>query len=308
MADDLNAMAVFIAVAEARGFRAAGDRLGVTASAVSQTLHKLEVRLGVVLVVRTTRSVRLTAAGEQLYAAVAPALADVRAAVAALNELSPEPRGTLRIVVSTGAEPYLRDDVLATFLAAHPDVRLDLTVSNEPTDIVAAGYDAGIRLGEAVQKDMVAVPISGDVRLVVVGAPSYLARYPAPQHPRDLVAHACLNWHAAPEAAPYRWEFTEDGRDFSVSVPIRLLSNDPARLRRFALAGTGVAMLFEDAVREDVARGDLVVVLAGFSVPFPGFFLSYPPQHASPALRALVEHLRHGAVPAPAGKSARRGR
>ncbi|HEY0778759.1 MAG TPA: LysR family transcriptional regulator, partial [Gemmatirosa sp.] len=289
MPEDLNAMSVFVAVAEANGFRAAGLRLGVTASAVSQTLRKLEERLGVVLVQRTSRSVHLTEAGEQLFAAVRPALEEVRAAVAAVGERSNTPRGTLRLVVSTGTEPFLRDHVLAEFLAAYPEIRLDLDVTNGIRDIVAAGYDAGIRLGEVIDRDMIAVPLSGDVRLVVVGAPTYFARHGKPTHPRDLVAHACVNWHPTPDAPAYHWEFTEPasdgeprgagarrdappgGRDFAVSVPTRVLTTDPALVVRLTRAGVGLAMLYEDQVRDDVAAGTLVPVLEAFSAPFPGF-------------------------------------
>lgn len=294
MPDDLNAMAVFVAVADAKGFRAAGDRLGVSASAVSQSLRKLEEQLGVVLVQRTTRSVHLTEAGSQLYASVRPALEEVRAATAALGELSREPRGTLRLLVSSGAELYLRDEMLAEFLAAHPRIRLDIAVSNEIGDIVANGYDAGIQLGEVIDGDMIAVPVSGDLRLVVVGAPSYFVRHRKPKHPRDLVDHECVNWHATHDAPPYRWEFTEKGRDFSVSVPTRVLTSDPALLSRLACAGVGLAMLYEGQVRAEIARGALVPVLEEFSTPFPGFYLYYPQRRlASPALRALVEHLRN---------------
>src|ERR687883_853245 len=232
MPEDLNAMAVFAAVAEAKGFRAAGERLGVSASAVSQALRKLEERLGVLLVQRTTRRVHLTEAGERLYASVRPALEEVRAAVAAVGELSREPRGTLRLLVASGAEHFLRDQVLAGFLAAHPHIRLELAVSNETTDIVANGYDAGVQLGEVIDRDMVAVPVSGDLRLTVVGAPAYFARHPRPKHPRDLVEHECLNWHPTPEAPPYRWEFTEPGpdgsphgrRELAVAAPGRVLT------------------------------------------------------------------------------------
>ncbi len=224
MPEDLNAMSVFVAVADAKGFRAAGDRLGVSASAVSQALRKLEEQLGVVLVQRTTRSVRLTESGERLYASVRPALEEVRAAVAAVGELSREPRGTLRLLVATGAEHFLRDRVLADFLSAHPHIRLDLAVSNETTDIVANGYDAGVQLGEVIDRDMIAVPVSGDLRLAVVGAPAYFAKHPKPTHPRDLVEHQCINWHPTAEAPPYRWEFTENGRDFAVDVRARVLT------------------------------------------------------------------------------------
>jgi len=296
MADDLNSISVFIAVAEAKGFRAAGERLGVSASAVSQTLRKLEERLGVMLVQRTTRSVHLTEAGERLYASVKPALEDVRAAVAAVGELSAEPRGTLRLLVASGAEVFLRDAVLAGFLAAHPHVRLDIAVSNEITDIVARGYDAGIQLGEVIDTDMIAVPLSGDLRLAVVGAPSYFARHPKPRHPRDLVQHECINWHPTPDSPPYRWEFTEDGRDFSVAVPTRVLTTDPGLVVRLARAGAGLTIVYEEQVREELSRGELVPVLEKFSTPFPGFYLYYPyypkRRHASRVLGALVEYLQ----------------
>jgi DNA-binding transcriptional LysR family regulator len=293
MTEDLNAMAVFATVAEAKGFRAAGERLGVSASAVSQALRRLEERLGVVLVQRTTRSVHLTAAGERLYASVRPALEEVRGAIAAVAKLGDAPRGTLRLHVSTAADPLLSGPVLADFLAAHPHLDLDVSVSDAPIDIVAAGYDAGIQLGEVIDRDMIAVPVTGDIRLAVVGAPSYFARHPKPEHPRDLVHHDCVNWHASPEAPPYRWEFTEDGRDFAVAVRARVLTTDPALLHRLARAGVGLTMMYEGQVRAAIERGELVPVLEEFSTPFPGFYLYYPQrQHASPALRALVEYLK----------------
>jgi DNA-binding transcriptional LysR family regulator len=245
MTDDLNGMAVFVAVADAKGFRAAGERLGVTASAVSQALRKLEERVGVALVQRTTRSVRLTEAGHRLYAAVRPALDEVRTAVAALGEMSEEPRGTLRLHVSTAADAVLAGPFLAGFLAEHPQVMLDVAVSDATLDIVAEGYDAGIQLGEVIDRDMIAVPLSGDIRLVVVGAPAYFARRGSPTHPRDLVEHDCINWHATPHDPPYRWEFTEGGRDFSVAVRTRVLTTDPALLARLARAGAGP----DDALR-----------------------------------------------------------
>ena len=292
MADDLDGMSVFVAVAEAKGFRAAGDRLGVSGSAVSQTLRKLEERLGVALVQRTTRSVRLTEAGERLYAAARPALDELRAAVSAVGELSDEARGIVRLHVSGAAESFLRGPLLAGFLAAHGRIGLDLFVSDEPVDIVAAGYDAGIRLGEVIDRDMIAVPVSGDIRLVVVGAPSYFARRAKPNHPRDLVEHDCINWHPTAEAPPYRWEFTENGRDFSVDVRARVLTNDPALNIRLAREGAGLT-LADDRVRDDVAAGALLPVLEDFSTPFPGFYLYYAQRrHVSPALRALIEHVR----------------
>jgi DNA-binding transcriptional LysR family regulator len=185
MSDELDGIEMFVAVAEAKGFRAAGERLGVSGSAVSQALRRLEERLGVALARRTTRSVHLTDAGERLFAAARPALGDLRTAVAALGELGDEPRGTLRLHVSGAAESFLSGPLLADFLEEYKHVQLDLFVSDEPVDIVAAGYDAGIRLGEVIDRDMIAVPVSGDLRLVVVGAPSYFARHRKPKHPRD---------------------------------------------------------------------------------------------------------------------------
>jgi DNA-binding transcriptional LysR family regulator len=305
MADDLDAIAVFVAVADAKGFRAAGDRLGVSASAVSQSLRKLEDRLGVVLVQRTTRSVRLTAAGEQLHASVRPALEEVRSAIAAVGELSREPRGNVRLVVASGAEHFLGDEMLARFLAEHPRISLDLAVSNEVGDIVASGYDAGIQLGEVIDRDMVAVPVSGDLKLLVVGAPAYFTRHRKPRHPRDLVEHECVNWHRTPDAPAYRWEFTEHGRDFAVAVPTRVLTTDPVLLVRLARAGVGLAMVYEDQVRGEIARRELVPVLEDFSTPFPGFYLYYPERrHASPALRAFIDYLRE----ARGGARRKRGR
>lgn len=292
MADDLDGMAVFVAVAESKGFRAAGERLGVSGSAVSQSLRRLEERLGVTLARRTTRSVHLTEAGERLYAAARPALDELRAAVTAVGELGSAPRGTLRLHVAGAAESFLSGALLAGFITAHPHIRLDLLVSNEPVDVVAEGYDAGIRLGEVIDRDMIAVPVSGDLRLIVVGAPSYFARRKKPKHPRELVEHECINWHPTASAPPYRWEFTEKGRDFSVDVRARVLTNDPALNVRLARAGAGLTLGDEGRIREGVASDELVPVLEEFSTPFPGFYLYYPQRrHASPALRALVEFL-----------------
>lgn len=293
MADDLNALAVFAAVAESGGFRAAGERLGVSASAVSQTLRKLEAQLGIVLMRRTTRSVHLTEAGERLYSSVRPALEEVRAAVAAVGELSQEARGTLRLLIGSTSDPVLARLPLADFLRANPHVKLDLVVRDGAVDIVAAGFDAGIQLGEVIDRDMVAVPVTGDIRMTVVGSPSYFARHPKPRHPRDLVEHECLNWHAVAEAPPYRWEFSDQGREFSVAVPGRVLSTDGTVNIRLAREGLGLAIVYEDQVRDEVARGELVPVLEAYCDPFPGYHLYYPHRrHASPALRALIDFIR----------------
>ena len=292
MDDELDGIPTFVAVAEARGFRAAGLRLGVSGSAVSQTIRRLEERLGVVLVRRTTRSVRLTEAGERLYASVAPALAEVRVAVLAVGELAERPRGMVRLSVSGSAESFLRGPTLESFAAAYPEVRLDIIVGSDPTDIVAGGFDAGIRLGEMIDQDMTAVPASGLQRLVVVGSPAYLAAHGAPAHPRELGAHACISWHAHAGAVPYRWEFTENGHDFAVAFDARIVTNDIPLMVRLARAGVGLTMLMEEVARPLIERGELVPVLEEFSTPFPGFYLYYPHRrHTSPALRALIDHV-----------------
>ena len=293
MADELDGMATFVAVAEAKGFRAAGERLGVSHSAVSQALRRLEERLDVPLVRRTTRSVHLTEAGERLYASVRPALDEVRAAVAAVGELGDQPRGMLRVHTASAAETLIGESFVAGFLAEHPHVQLDLVLSDAPVDIVAEGFDAGIQLGEVIDKDMIAVPVTGDLRLAVVGAPSYFARRNAPTHPRELIEHDCLNWHPTADAPPYRWEFTENGRDFSVAVPARVLSTDAAINRRLAIAGLGITLAYEGHVRGALAEGQLVSVLEEFCAAFPGYYLYYPQRRqASRALRALIEHVR----------------
>jgi DNA-binding transcriptional LysR family regulator len=292
MANELDGMVTFVAVAEAKGFRAAGDRLGLSHSAVSQAVRRLEGRLGVTLVRRTTRSVHLTVAGERLYAALRPALDEVRAAVADVGEMEKAPRGTLRLHSSGAAETMFGESLLSGFLTAYPHIQLDLVVSDAPVDIVAEGYDAGIQLGEVIDQDMIAVPVTGDLRLVVVGSPSYFARRGVPRHPRDLTRHECLNWHPTAEAAPYRWEFTENGRDFSVTVPARVLSTDAVLNRRLVTAGIGITMAYQAHVRDALARGDLVAVLERFCLPFPGHYLYYPRhRHASRILRALIDHI-----------------
>jgi len=293
MADEFDGMAVFMAVADAGGFRAAGERLGLSHSAVSQTLRRLEERLGVALVQRTTRSVRLTEAGERLYAAVRPAFDEVRVAVAGVGELADVARGTLRLHTSTVAQTAFMGAVLTEFMTGYPQVRLDLVVSDAPVDIVAEGYDAAIQLGEVIDQDMIALPLTGELRMAVVAAPAYLKRRGVPAHPRELAQHDCLNWHPTAGSAPYRWEFTEKGRGYAVSVPARVLSTDAALNRRLAMAGLGITMSFESHVREAIERGELVSILEEFCAPFPGYYLYYPQRRqASRVLCAFIDHVR----------------
>ncbi|BBK35292.1 LysR family transcriptional regulator [Allostella sp. ATCC 35155] len=290
---ELNGIATFVAVAETLSFRAAAQRTGTSRSAVSQALRRLEDRMGVALVLRTTRSVRLTEAGERLYTIVGPAMAEVAAALDAAGELRAQPSGTVRLAVSSIAENFLSGSALAGFLAACPEVRLDVTVTDEEFDIVAEGFDAGVRLGEVIEQDMIAVPVSGEQRQLVVGAPAYFARRGVPQHPRDLPAHTCIGWRRSPRIAPYRWEFTEAGRDFDVAVSPRMTTNDMGLMLRMACAGVGLTCGMEETFRPHLARGDLIAVLEPFCPPFAGFYLFFPGRRNLPLkLRALVDHLR----------------
>uniref|UniRef100_UPI0035CA36A6 LysR family transcriptional regulator n=1 Tax=uncultured Enterovirga sp. TaxID=2026352 RepID=UPI0035CA36A6 len=285
----------FLAVAETRSFRAASERLGVTRSAVSQAFQRLEDRLGVALAQRTTRSVHLTEAGERLWESIRPAFEEMGAALQATQELRGRPAGRLRLCVSSIAESFLKGPVLAGFLAAHPAVSLDITITDAEFDITREGYDAGVRLGEVIEQDMIAVPVSGEQRQFTVASPDYVARNGVPDHPRDLVNHLCIGWRPDVHVAPYRWEYTENGRDFDVAVEPRVTTNDMNVMVRLACAGAGLTFGMEETFRLYLERGELVSVLESFSPPFPGFFLFFPRRQHQPAkLRALIDHLRSG--------------
>ncbi|WP_313147921.1 LysR family transcriptional regulator [Stenotrophomonas sp.] len=292
MSVDLNALAVFQRVAECRSFTGAADQLGVTRSAVSQTISKLEQALGIALVLRTTRSVNLTDAGQALLASVRPALAELDTALEATQRRQAAVSGQLRLAVSSIAEAFLAGPLLASFAAKHPALQLDITVSDEEFDIVGAGFDAGVRLGEVIAQDMVAVPVSARQRQLVVCAPSYRGQHTLPTHPRDLAGHRCIGWRSAPGKAPYRWEFEERGREFSVDVQPEITSNDMGVMVRLALAGAGIAIGMEETWRPWLQRGELVSLLEPYCPRFAGFFLYYPSRRqAEPKLRALVEHV-----------------
>ena len=293
MSPDLNALLVFQRVADAHGFSAAAAQLGVTRSAISQTIRKLEQQLGVALVQRTTRSVNLTDAGHALRAAIGPPLAELDAAVDATVRHRDAVSGQLRLAVSSIAETFLAGPLLAGFAARHPSLQLDVTVTDDAFDIVSAGFDAGVRLGEVIHQDMVAVPVSARQRQVVVCAPGYLENHAAPTHPRELPAHRCIGWRSAPGVAPYRWEFEENGREFSVDVVPEITSNDMGTMVRLALAGAGLAFGMEDTFRTLLRSGALVTVLEPFCPDFAGFFLYYAGRRqAEPKLRALVAYVR----------------
>lgn len=304
MEPDLNALAVFALVAEERNFRAAADRMGVTRSAVSQTIRRLEETLGIALVQRTTRSVSLTEAGERLHSGVAPAIADMRAAIETTGDLRGRPRGQLRLAVSSIAERFLSGPFLAAFAEAHPEIRIDINVTDEEFDIVAEGYDAGVRLGEVIEQDMVAVPVAGDERQLAVCAPAYRDRFGAPSHPSELAAHRCIGWRPAPKVPPYRWEFAEEGKEFGVAVAPEITTNDMALMIKLAVAGAGITFGMEESFRPWIERGELVSVLEDFCPHFAGFYLYYPSRrNVAPKLRALVDHLRRIDQRSPRGRS-----
>jgi DNA-binding transcriptional LysR family regulator len=293
MQPDLNSLAVFALVAEERNFRAAADRMGVTRSAVSQTIRRLEEMLGTALVRRTTRSVSLTEAGERLYAEVAPAIADMRVAIETAGSRGGKPRGQLRLAVSSIAEQFLSGPLLAAFSAANPEVQIDIVVTDEEFDIVAESYDAGVRLGEVIEQDMIAVPVSGDQRQLAVCATAYLERFGAPSHPRELAAHCCIGWRRAPRVMPYRWEFAEGGKEFSVAVEPEITTNDMALMIKLAVAGAGITFGMEESFRPWIERGELVVVLEDYCPRFAGFYLYYPSRrNMAPKLRAFVDHVQ----------------
>ena len=293
MEPDLNALAVFALVAEERSFRAAADRLGVTRSAVSQTIQRLEEGLGIALVQRTTRSVSLTEAGERLNAEVVPAIADMRAALDGALALRGQPRGLLRLAVSSIAEHFLSGPLLASFAEANPEVQLDITVTDAEFDIVAAGFDAGVRLGEVIEQDMIAVPIAGDERQLAVCASSFRDRFGVPSHPSELASFRCIGWRPAPKLSPYRWEFADGAKEFSVAVTPDITTNDMALMIKLAIAGAGITFGMEASFRPAIERGELVPILEDYCPLFAGFYLYYPSRrNVAPKLRALVEHLR----------------
>ncbi|WP_043358861.1 LysR family transcriptional regulator [Belnapia sp. F-4-1] len=299
MRSDLNALAVFVTVAEERSFRAAADRLGVTRSAVSQSIRRLEETLGVTILHRTTRSVALTEAGDRLRADIAPAIAEMHAAMEGVRSLGGPPRGQLRIAVSSIAEAFLSGPLLAGFCRAFPEIQLDILVTDEEGDIVALGFDAGVRLGEVIEQDMIAVPVSDDQCQLAVCSPAYLAERGRPGHPRDLARHRCIGWRPAPHRPPYRWEFTEGGREFAVDVVPEVTTNDMGLMIRMALNGAGITFGMADTFRSFLERGELVPLLENFNTPFAGFYLYYPNrQNVAPKLRALIDHVqrRRGAA------------
>jgi DNA-binding transcriptional LysR family regulator len=292
--DTLSDLTAFLEVARARSFTRAAAGLGVSQSALSQTIAVLEERLGVRLLTRTTRRVATTAAGERLLARLGPHFDGISAELAALGELRDKPAGTVRITTSEHAAATRLWPVLERFLPHHPDIKVELSIESGLTDIVAERFDAGVRLGEQVEKDMVAVRIGPDLRMAAVAAPAYLAHHPAPHTPHDLARHECINLRLPTLGGFYPWEFEKSGRALNVRVDGRLAFNNARLVLQAAEAGFGIGFLPEDHVQEAMAAGRLVRLLADWCPLFPGFHLYYPSRRQpTPAFALLVEALRH---------------
>jgi len=287
-------LTAFLAVARERSFTRAAAKLGVSQSALSHAMRDFEARLGLRLLTRTTRSVAPTEAGERLLRAVGPALDEIQAALAGLGELREKPSGTIRITAGAHAAETVLWPVLERLLPDYPDISVEVDVDSGLTDIVAGRYDAGVRLGEQVAKDMVAVRVGPEMRMAVVGAPAYFARRSEPKAPQDLTGHACINLRLPTRGGLYAWEFERERHPFNVRVAGQLTFNDTRLVLKAARAGCGLACVLEDLVQADIAGGSLVRVLGEWCPPFPGYHLYYPSRRQpTQAFSLLVDALRH---------------
>jgi len=292
--ENLNDIIAFLAVANESSFTRAAAKLGVSQSALSHTIRGLEERLGLRLLTRTTRSVAPTESGERLIRTVGPRLEEIDAELTALSELREKPAGTIRITPGEHAAEAIIWPALAKLLPRYPEIKVELTVDYGLTDIVAERYDAGVRLGEQVAKDMIAVRIGPDFRMAVVGAPSYFERRSRPHKPQDLTALDCINIRLPTYGGIYAWEFEKRGRMLKVRVEGQLVFNNMALRLNAVLAGLGLAYLPEDQVQAHLADGRLIRVLADWCPPFSGYHLYYPSRRQpAPAFALLVEALRY---------------
>ena len=291
--DELSVLSAFLAVAEGRSFTRAAKQLGVSPSALSHAIRGLEEQIGVRLLSRTTRSVAPTDAGAQFIARLGPALADVRSALEQVSGFRDRPAGRLRLVASRLAARMVLAPKIGRFARDYPDVVLDVTTTEEGRfDLVGAGFDAGIHLGEFIERDMVAVRVSNEQRAAIVGARSYFASHPKPKSPRDLTSHRCLNFRHG-SSGVYHWEFEKGRKSLAVAVNGPLTVDDVEVLIQAAIDGTGLAFTLEEHVSAHLASGALLRVLEDWCPPFAGYFLYYPSRRQqAPALSALIEMLR----------------
>jgi DNA-binding transcriptional LysR family regulator len=291
---NLNDLLAFVAVARERSFTRAAAQLGVSQSALSHTIRGLEERLGLRLLTRTTRSVSTTEAGERLLKNLGPHFDEIETELASLSELREKPAGNIRITTSGYAAESILMPALAKFLLDYPDIHVEAVIDSALTDIVAQRYDAGIRLGEQVEKDMVAVRIGPEMRVAAVASPDYLSAHPKPKSPRELTNHSCLNLRLETYGNLYAWEFEKNGRPFNVRVTGQVVCNTPSAVITAAKLGLGIAYVPDGLVREELAQKSLIRVLGDWCPPFPGFHLYYPSKRqASPAFALLVEALRY---------------
>jgi len=294
--ENFNDLAAFAIVARERSFTKAAAKLGVSQSALSQTIRNLEERLGLRLLTRTTRSISPTEAGERLLRTVAPRFEEIVVELAALSALREKPAGTIRITAGEHPAITVLQPALAKLLPEYPDIDVEIIVDYGLTDIVAEGYDAGVRLGEQVAKDMIAVRVGPDMRMAVVGSPSYFGRHPQPEAPQDLTAHSCINIRLPTYGGIFPWEFEKDGRELKVRVEGQLVFNNISLRLSSALDGLGLAYMPEDMVLAHIAEGRLIRVLTDWCAPFPGYHLYYPSRrHSSPAFALLIDALRYRA-------------
>jgi DNA-binding transcriptional LysR family regulator len=292
--NNLNDIMAFLAVANERSFTRAAAGLGLSQSALSHALRGLEERLGVRLLTRTTRSVAPTEAGERLLNALGPRFEEIDAELAALNELREKPAGTIRITATEYAVDTLLWPKLAKFLAKYPDVKVEVITDSALTNIVEQRFDAGVRIGEQVAKDMIAVRIGPDMRMAVVGAPSYFKQRPQPKKPQDLINHRCVNLRLPTQGGLYAWEFEKGARKLKVRVEGPLIFNGSYQILNAALAGFGLAYVPEDLTQPYLAKGRLKRVLEDWCPPFSGYHLYYPSRRqTTQSFALLVEALRH---------------
>ena len=286
-------LVAFLAVARERNFTRAAAQLGVSQPALSRTVRALEARLGVRLLTRSTRSVALTEAGERLFQTVGPHFDGIDAGLAALTAMREKPAGSLRITSVEHASDTILAPAVVQLLKDYPDIQVEIINDYGLTDIVAERYDAGVRLGEQVAKDMIALRIGPDFRQALIGAPSYFAQRPRPDTPHDLTAHACINLRLPTSGGLWSWPFAKNGRELKVRAEGPLAFNAISLILNAALAGLGLAYLPEDLVQEHVAAGRLVRVLADWSPLMTGYHLYYPNRQPSPAFALLAEALRY---------------
>ncbi|WP_114240714.1 LysR family transcriptional regulator [Dyella sp. C9] len=292
--ENFNDLLAFVAVAREQSFTRAAARLGVSQSALSHTLRALETRLGVRLLTRTTRSVAPTEAGERLLQYISPRIDEIEAEVAAVAELRDKPAGTLRITATEHAADTVLWPRLATLLPQYPDIRVEIAIDYGLTDIVAQRYDAGVRPGDQVAKDMIAVRIAPDMPMAVVGAPSCFASRATPRTPHELTTHNCIGLRLPTHGGVYAWEFEKGRRELKVRIEGQLVLNSISQMLHAALAGLGLAFVPEDIVREHVAKGRLVQILKDWSPTFQGYHLYYPSRRqSSRAMSLLVDALRY---------------